>query len=173
MKRINPSSISEWRIATKIRPILSKHIADCINQTNGLLGKFLVSTLEGNEPIKQNSMVCIGESGDIWLQSPEKLLKKYNVIGFDSFGWLRCEPKPENEVYAILVTKEMVPNEPLCDQSGPNSFSIVGQWGETINEELNIQIGFVGDFICKSISDPTDVWIVKHKLFINSYAFKT
>ena len=49
------------------------------------------------------------------------------------------------------------------------SFTIVGQWGEIVNGEKNIQTASLGDFICQNQTDPTDVWIVNRKIFINTY----
>lgn len=40
-------------------------------------------------------------------------------------------------------------------------------------KKKNVQSGESGDFICQNQTDPTDVWIVKRKLFLNTYVIKT
>lgn len=47
-------------------------------------------------------------------------------------------------------------------------FYIIGQWGEQTPDGL-IQKGKIGDFICQNREYPTDVWIVKRKIFVNTY----
>ena len=78
----------------------------------------------------------------------------------DANGWMCCEPFPDNSVECVEVTG---------DYTAMGEFSIIGQWGETISGEKNIQRGVQGDFICRNLSDKSDIWIVKRKLFLNTY----
>ncbi len=98
---------------------------------------------------------------DAWQQTNAKLLQKYNVTGVDEQGWMICEPKPENEVWAASTIG-------LVSNSG--QFRIVGQWGERQPDGTFIQYGVVGDYVLKSKTDPTDVWIVAKKVFENTYS---
>ena len=45
--------------------------------------------------------------------------------------------------------------------------------GATVGEEKNVQTGEKGDFICQNRTNPTDVWVVKRKLFLNTYIIKS
>jgi len=54
-------------------------------------------------------------------------------------------------------------------------FYINGQWGDDNYPAFgkSVQWGHNGDFICQNKTDLTDVWIVKRRLFLNTYQFKT
>jgi hypothetical protein len=54
-----------------------------------------------------------------------------------------------------------------------SDFTIIGQWGATVDGEKNVQRGTVGDFICQNQTDLSDVWVVKRKLFLNTYIIKS
>jgi hypothetical protein len=164
--RINPAAIQNWRTATKTRPIKAKPLRNLLVDSS-VTSKFLVETLEGREPLGDNVVICVGEAGDTWQQTPKALLKKYNVTNIDADGWLHCDPKPDNVVDCVEVSDAM------CEPDGHNTnvFSIVGLWGETIGDEKNIQRGVAGDVICRNQTDKSDVWIVRRKLFNNTYQF--
>lgn len=92
-----------------------------------------------------------------------KLLQKYTVVDITEDGWLVCEPKPENEVWATEYIE------------GEGKFSIFAQWGEKMADGQYIQTGDVGDYILRSKTDPNDYWIVRKSLFdsiYNKIAFK-
>ena len=80
-----------------------------------------------------------------------------------------CEPLPDNAVDVVEVTDAMC----TPDAHNANAFYIIGQWGETVGEEKNVQRGTAGDFICRNRTDHTDVWIVRRRLFLNTYVIKS
>lgn len=162
--RIDPNKITDWKIASKTRPIKAKPLINLLIDRT-VASKFLVDTLEGHEPLGDGVVICVGEAGDAWQQMPKKLLQKYRVAAIDKDGWMECEPLPDNAVDCI----EVDPN--YCTVNGV--FTIIGQWGATVLGEKNVQTGAVGDFICRNQTDPTDVWIVKRKLFLNTYVIKS
>lgn len=149
-----------------------------------IASKFLVDTLEAKEPISPDALFCIGGAGDAWQQMPKKLLQKYDVTEIDPNGWMVCTPKPDNSVNFVEVSKEFLAaardtnlSTPFPDDRAYNlgSFCINGQWGTNEYPEFgkNVQWGDEGDFVCQNRTDPTDVWIVKRKLFLNTYVQKT
>lgn len=158
--RIDIRNISKWNVAKKTRPIKAKPLINLLIDRS-VTNKFLLDTLEGNEVLGDGSVVCVGEAGDAWQQMPKKLLAKYDVTAIDIEGWLVCVPKPDNSVNVVEVTKDMT--------SIDGEFTIIGLWGATIDGVINVQSGEVGDFICQSKIDPVDIWIVKRKLFLNTY----
>ena len=155
--RIDTHKIVDWKRATKTKPVKAKPLVNLLIDKT-IVNKFLVDTLEGNEPIGDGVVICVGEAGDVWQQTPKKLLQKYNVTSIDDDGWMVCEPRPNNSV--------------RCYQFGSSDFSVVGLWGATVGGEKNIQFGEAGDYICQSESDEPDVWIVKKKIFENTYSIR-
>ncbi len=164
MKRIETAGINDWRIASKTRPIRAKPLINLLVDRT-VASKFLVDTLEGKEPLGDGVVICVGEAGDAWQQMPKKLLAKYAVAAIDDDGWMVCEPRPDNAVEVLEVDPAQ------CEVDG--SFSIIGHWGSTVGEEKNVQTGKAGDFICRDRNDPTDIWIVQRKLFLNTYVIKS
>jgi len=165
--RINPIEITNWRIASKTRPIQAKPL-NCILIDKTIKDKFLIDTLEGREPLGTGVMICLGEAGDIWQQTLDKVLKKYRVIRIDCEGWMTCDPLPDNAVDCIEVSPDI-----LWAYGGGMDFTIIGQYGETIGDEKNVQKGVTGDFLCRNQTDHSDVWIVKRRLFLNTYIIKS
>lgn len=160
--RIEPSKITDWHRATKTKTVRAKALINLLVDRT-VTNKFLVDTLEGNEPLGDGVVICVGEAGDVWQQTPKKLLQKYNVASIDNDGWMVCEPRPDNSVKCWQV--------PL-DGVGVMEISIIGLWGAVRGTEKNIQFGEQGDYICQSESDETDVWIVKKKIFENTYSIR-
>lgn len=161
--RINTTQITNWKIASKTRPIKAKPLVSLIVDRT-VISKFLVDTLEGKEPLGDGVVICVGEAGDAWQQMPRKLLQKYVVKSIDKDGWMECEPIPDNAVNCVEV---------FGDMTTAGKFTIIGQWGATVGAEKNVQNGEMGDFICQNQTDPTDVWIVRRKLFLNTYMLKS
>lgn len=161
--KINTSILTGWRIASKTRPIKAKPLINLLVDRT-VTSKFLVDTLEGKEPLGDGVVICVGEAGDTWQQMPAKLLKKYQVVAIDKDGWMDCNPLPDNAVDVIEVPES---------QTDIGGFYIIGQWGETVGNEKNVQRGVAGDFICRSQTDHTDVWVVRRKLFLNTYNIKS
>ena len=128
--RIDTTKITGWKIASKTRPIKAKPLISLLVDRK-VASKFLVDTLEGHEPLGDGSIICLGEAGDIWQQTQGKLLQKYVVKSIDADGWMDCEPLPDNAVNCFEVID-------LATDAGitPNpTFTIVGQWGATVNGE--------------------------------------
>lgn len=165
--KIIPEWIKDWRVASKTRPIKAKPLVSILVDRT-VTNKFLVDTLEGREPLGDGAVICVGEAGDTWQQMPKKLLQKYRVSAIDVDGWMHCEPLPDNAVDCIEVTSAIINGE-----LGDRNFYIIGQWGETIDNEKNVQMGVEGDFICRNQSDHSDVWVVRRKLFLNTYIIKS
>jgi hypothetical protein len=168
--RLNPETITNWKIANKIRPIKAKPLVNLLVDRT-ITKKFLLDTLEGKEPLGDGVVICIGEAGDTWQQTSKKLLSKYVVKGIDVDGWMDCEPLPDNAVDCVEVTPEMN----SLKYNVPPYFHIVGLWGATnpATGEKNIQSGAEGDFICRNQTDHTDVWIIRRQLFLNTYVIKS
>lgn len=160
MYRLDPSNVSNWLVGKKTKSIKAKPLISVVVD-NSVLSKFLLNTLEGREPLGDGAVLCVGESNDIWQQMPKKLLDKYSVTGLTNDGWMICEPRGINTVQVHEITNEDVNNT-------SEQCYIVCEWGEVVDDEM-IQRGSVGDFICKSRTDPNDVWIVERKIFNNTY----
>jgi hypothetical protein len=167
--RIDTAAIGNWRMASKTRPIKAKPLISLLVDRS-VASKFLLDTLEGREPLGDGAVVCVGEAGDAWQQAPRKPLQKYAVKGIDKDGWMECEPLPDNAVNCVEVTEDMLATHQSDDAVG---FTIVGQWGATVGGEKNVQRGEAGDFICQNQTDPSDVWVVRRKLFLNTYMLKS
>jgi len=169
MKRIRVEEIKNWNVAKKTKNIKAKPLISIMVDKS----KFLVDTLEGKEPLGDGSIICIGDSNDIWQQMPKNLIQKYSVIDVDTDGWMICEPRPDNSVDCVEITDNLSPFIDPADMWSTNeAFCIIGQWGEQIyllDKEISIQRADIGDFICRNRVDKTDVWIVKRKIFNNTY----
>ena len=128
--RIDTTKITNWKIASKTRPIKAKPLVSLIVDKS-VTSKFLVDTLEGHEPLGDGVVICIGEAGDAWQQMPKKLLQKYSVKGIDKDGWMECEPLPDNAVNCWEVP------DSACspDELNRKIFTIIGQWGATVGNE--------------------------------------
>lgn len=169
MKRIRVEEITNWNIAKKTKSIKAKPLISIMVDRN-VMNKFLVDTLEGKEPLGDGAIVCIGESNDVWQQIPKKLLQKYDVTAIEDDGWMICTPKPDNSVEVIEITENIRPfiNDVDTFINDDKMFYIIGLWGENTSEG-SIQRADIGDFICRNREDKSDVWIVKRKIFINTY----
>jgi len=167
---LNPDEF-EFRTATKTKPIKAKPIDDIVIDKS-VFSQFLLTTLEGNQPLKDGSMLCIGEANDAWQQPPEKLLAKYDIAPIED-GWLICTPKPDNEIWAAQVDDlphpRMLP--PGWTKATQHEFAVKAQWGKKQPDGSFLLYGKVGDYICRSKEDADDVWIVQQKLFENTYEF--
>jgi hypothetical protein len=176
--KIDTGLITDWKVASKTRPIKAKPLSLLVDPI--VEPKLLLETLEGNESLRHGAVICIGEVGDVWQQMPEKLLKKYSIKAIDDNGWSICEPLLNNAVNVFEVTEEFYNSITknyilleMCTKKG--DFYINGQWGDDEHPFFgkNVQWGFIGDFICQNQTDPSDVWIVKRKLFLNTYVIKS
>lgn len=161
------TSAALWRIAKKTRPLRAKPMVTLLVDRS-IMAKFLVDTLEAKEPVSPDAMFCIGESNDAWQQTAKKLLDKYTVTDIDADGWMVCVPKPENSVQFFEVTQAHL--DAAAQALGPSEGAyIVGAWGQTIDGIANLQACSVGDFIARNRTDLVDQWVVRRKIWLNSY----
>lgn len=155
-----------WKVAKKTKGLRAKPMVNLIVD-KGVFAKFLIDTLEAKEPVSADTMFCIGETHDAWQQTPKKLLQKYTVEDIDSDGWMVCKPKPDNSVEFIEVNQDFIDCYPSYDVNDKKY--IRGQWGETIENECNLQEFTEGDFIVRNRTDHSDIWVVRRKIWLNSY----
>lgn len=146
-----------WR-AKKTKPLKAKHMS-AVMADKSMESKFLLVTLEGNQSLSNDSMLCIGDHDDAWQQTRAKLLQSYDVKEIDGNGWMLCAPKPTAERWAAQVTLE----------DCLTSFEIVAQWGKKQLDGMFLQTGMTGDYILRNIDDPSDNYIVAKKVFDNTY----
>jgi len=107
-----------------------------------------VDTLEGQLQAQPGDYLCRGVVGENWPQKESKLLEKYTPSGrFDMNGWQRFDPKPDSE--------------PVEAAPIDHPFRVQAQWGELT--------GKPGDYVVRSKTDPTDVWIVDKSIFEGTY----
>ncbi len=107
-----------------------------------------ISTLEGTLVGNAGDWLCRGVQGEFWPQSPMKLKEKYSPSNdVDAEGWERFEPKPESA--------------PVEAAQVATPFRVKSQWGE-----LN---GKAQDYVVRSTTDPSDIWIVSRAIFDASY----
>jgi len=110
-----------------------------------------VETLEGRLVAGPDDYLCRGIIGENWPQKFQKLQEKYLPSDeFDGQGWQRFDPKPE----AAPVEAAQI----------DTPFRIIAHWGELT--------GKAHDYVVRSTTDPTDVWIVDKAIFEASYEWK-
>ena len=161
MQHLIPSKNFSWSTAKKTQTIRAKPLIN-IMVDSSVMTKFLLDTLEGKEVLGDGTLVCLGAAGDVWQQMPKKLLSKYDVSNVDKYGWLVCDPKPDN-----LINVFEVGIQHLGDQTN-HSFYILGLFGERCEDGLR-QYGEVGDFIGQNREHPEDIWVIRRKIFLNTY----
>jgi hypothetical protein len=172
--RIDINSIPKWGVAKKVKGIKAKPLINLLVDRT-VTSKFLVDTLEGKEPLGDGVVICIGEANDAWQQMPSKLIAKYDIVDIDKDGWMICTPKQDaNSSVNFFEITDAFTDSLLNPDIHPNrqqdgNYYIIGQYGEKHDDGLR-QNCVVGDFICQNRTDTTDVWIVRRKLFINTYA---
>lgn len=126
-----------------------------------IANKVVLLTLDGLAKIDMGAWLCIGPTGDVWQEPFDALEWKYDRVKIKD-GWHYYEPKPGNEVNCVKVTANMTEHRP----SG--LFYILAKWGEEGEDGLR-QYGVVGDYILQNPTDINDVWVVKEKVFENTY----
>lgn len=160
MKKIIINTITDWKIGKKTKNLRAKPLVSIMIEKS-VMNKFLLDTIEGKEILGDGSLVCMGEASDVWQQMPKKFLQKYTVIDVDKDGWMVGEPRPDNAVNCVEVDDKAI-------EDGSGKFFIIAQWGEKTEEGI-VQYGESGDYICQHREDTTDVWVVKKKIFLNTY----
>lgn len=109
-----------------------------------------VSTLEGMLQANAGDYLCRGLAGEQWPQKEKKLLEKYSATGeIDADGWERFDPKPDSQSVEATAIE--------------HPFRVTAQWGELS--------GKAGDYLVRSRTDPTDIWLVDKTIFEASYEF--
>lgn len=154
-------------LASKTRGLNAKHVT-AILIDNLALNKLLIDTLEGVGPVDPAKMFCIGELGDVWLQGAAQLVKKYTLQAIAADGWMAFSPKPENEVEFFEVTESVM--EAMGFRIPP--VYVIGNWGREIDGVANCQEVSIGDFIARQTYDHADQWVVRRKIWLNSYTTK-
>lgn len=154
-------AIKDWKIARKTGIILAKPINSIIVDKT-VVSKFLISTLEGNESLDINTLMCLGSDNEPWQQIYARLLRKYDIVSIDENGWLVCSPKPDNRIEFFQW------NDKIITKTGEHYVKSI--WGENFRTYGNCQRFSQGDYICRDIDNTNDVWVVRKKLFDTTYA---
>jgi hypothetical protein len=144
------------RLAKKTALIRAKPLSAIIVDGSAL-DKFLLATLEGDQPVSRANLMCIGATAEPWQQTAKAILKKYQVTAIEDDGWMICTPLPENEVEFFKI------------DATTGETHIVGLWGSTIGDHVNLQSFKVGDYVCRQTYDHKDQWIVREALFDATY----
>lgn len=107
-----------------------------------------IQTLEGRENVEPGDYLCRGIHGELWPQKAKRLFENNQPTGHvNDEGWQEFAPKSDAApVQAVQV-------------SFP--FAVNSHWGK-----LN---GKANDYVVRSSSDSTDVWIVDKAIFEASY----
>jgi hypothetical protein len=166
MQILDTSTIVGWDQARKTARVKAKPMISLLTDKS-VMNRFLLDTLEGREPIGADAVFCIGQAGDAWQQMPTKLLKSYSIVNIDSDGWMECEPKPEDVREVFQLTTDYLK---LNTDFRTDPMFIVGLWGETHGEHKNLQRFEAGDFLVRSRTEHHDMWIVRRKIFLNTYS---
>jgi hypothetical protein len=153
MRHVNLDDLT-WRPYSKTRPLKFKHVTALMADLS-VAASILVRTLEGDQRIQEDTMVCVGVEGELWQQSPKDLFKKYDVRSVGSDGWFVGTPKPGNIVDACCVEDA--------------EFTVKGLWGEDDGDGGYFQRGVAGDWVLRNRENPSDVWIVKGRIFRATY----
>ena len=160
-----------YAYARKTKSLTAKPLQSILVD-GSVMSKFLLDTIEGIAILKVGTvdnptMVCIGPHNDAWQQTSAKLFDKYTVVSVDGNGWMKCEPKPENRAKACCI-------QLINDDA---TFDIIAHWGtdrvvtiDSVQKQVFTQRGTSGDYIMQSETDPSDVWIVKRKIFESTYS---
>lgn len=140
------NTLKVWQTYAKIKPLKAKLLTETQS----------VHTLEGILTYNAGDYLCKGESGDIWGQKADVFHLKYIADASespDSGGWQKYLPNPgSNRVLAAEIGHDFQIEHP----------------------DFGTMTGVAGDFLVKSYADkdleyPTDIWIVKHHIFLENY----
>ncbi len=162
-----PTTDLQWKIVKKTKPIKARPINTILDKSDpSIFEQLLLKTLEGSQGLRRNSFICVGEAGDCWQQTKDKLHDKYIPAEVDEDGWTEFRPKATNKAHGVQITEDF--------QIGPyDGFSVVNPWwGDrriVEGEDRHYQFGVKGDWILQNPSDPQDTYIVAEKFFENTY----
>lgn len=141
---LNPNGQLLVEVASRLRQV---------RKTKPLWARLLdsdceVESREGRLQARAGDYICRGVVGEQWPQEETKLFEKYVATGqFDADGWQRFDPKPDTR--------------PVLAAQIDHAFRVVAHWGE-----LN---GKAGDYVVRSQSDVSDIWIVDKTIFEATY----
>jgi len=158
--RVDLTSIAEWNLSSKTRPVRVKHITAILSDMK-VSPSMLVRTLEGDQTVRPDAFVSIGHAGEMWQQEKKNLFKKYDITECDADGWWTAVPKPGNVVDSVRIgNSQGTSKEP---------FEVKGKWGTLADDGSYYQTGKPGDFVLRSREDPEDVWIVEENIYYSTY----
>lgn len=164
---------ARWSLAKKVHPLRAKPIVSLLVDRS-VMGQVLVDTFEAREPVNPQAMFCIGESNDAWQQMPDKLLKHYDVRHIDDDGWIVCHSKPESVREFFEITPELLEKLSLwkhfASKDSAGTGFVQGLWGETVGDRPILQRFRLGDYVVRNREDVPDVWVVRRKIWLNTYA---
>lgn len=108
-------------------------------------------------------MICLTKpSGEVWQQTSDALLRKYDITHVTADGWLVCRPKPEGAVEYFEITAELAGNAKYLQC----------QWGAVVDGVgTNLQTFKIGDRVCRQPHDHTDQWVVAQSAFLRDYTY--
>lgn len=157
------NSAIQWLTARKSGVILAKHSAAVLDARLRAYGSVDLRTQEGPQTIAIDSMICLAEpAGEVWQQTSEALLRKYDIVRITEDGWLVCRPKEGSSVDYFEITEELA----------AGALYLQGQWGGDVKGVgTNLQTFQLGDYVCRQPHDHTDQWIVARKAFVRDYTY--
>lgn len=110
-----------------------------------------IETIEGPIQAKAGNYLCRGVVGEFWAQAESKLREKYSPCDeMDAEGWQRFDPQPDAPPVEATEVDE--------------PFQVDSHFGR-----LN---GNAGDYVVRSTTDRSDVWIVAKSIFEASYVIE-
>lgn len=113
-----------------------------------VMKKQQIESLEGSQVAEPGDYLCRGIHNEFWPQKATKLLDTYQPTGqVDEDGWQQFTPKPDTA--------------PVQAAQIDSPFAVIANWGKLT--------GKAHDYVVRSSSDPTDVWIVDKAIFEASY----
>lgn len=172
----------------KVRPVNT--ILDKSPQTQTIFEKMLLSTLEGAQSLKRDSMICWGVDGDVWQQTKKKLDQKYTPTEMDEDGWVTYVPKEGDDA---VMNYHTVTAEDA--ELGPgDGFAIINPtWGDerVVSREVleaagidpvacglkatgdawkvYLHYGKAGDTVLQNQKDSTDMYRIAAAFFVSTY----
>ena len=158
---LGPNDLQFPLRVTKTKPIRVRPLQTLLQDTT-FMNKLLLNTLEGQQMLRANALVCLGDGGDVWQQDSEKLHKTYSATELLLDGWVVFTPKPENERMGIEYLLDGV-------EIGQGRFAVKARWGTRQADGTFLQFGKSGDYILRSLEDPDDIWIVDRERFMATY----
>lgn len=159
MKLLDSQDLRGWRKATKTKAILVKHLSAVLSDLQ-VSPQLLLKTLEGDQNLRPNAVICRGYEGEAWQQDVSTLLQKYEIRGCQNDGWWEAAPRSGNVVEAV---QNLNPR---------GAIRVIALWGtetQTSKGPVFFQNANHGDWILRNPDKRGDVWVVKGRLFDVTY----